>query len=77
VEQHKQSFLGVQELAFVTFNGLPFQVFHPVYFGPGHNFFNFVPFFMIISVPNVPIRGVQILIGHQKEWSFPFGSGLP
>jgi len=35
------------------------------------------PFLMILSAPNASIRGVQVLFGHQKQWSPPLGSGLP
>jgi len=32
---------------------------------------------MIFSVPDVPIEGVQVLFGDQKQWSPPLGFSLP
>jgi len=32
---------------------------------------------MIFNVPNAPIKGVQVLFGHQKQQNPPFESGLP
>jgi hypothetical protein len=32
---------------------------------------------MIVSVSDVPRGEVQVLFGHQKQWSPPLGSGLP
>jgi hypothetical protein len=32
---------------------------------------------MIFNVLNAPIKGVQVLFGHQKQQSPPLGSGLP
>jgi hypothetical protein len=43
----------------------------------GRNFFNSIPFFMIFHAQNAPIRGVQALFKHQKQWSPPLGSSLP
>jgi hypothetical protein len=50
-------------------------MFHPFYIGPSRNFFNSIPFWTIFSAPNAPIRVVQILIGHQKQWNLLFGFG--
>jgi len=36
-----------------------------------------MPFLMILNVPNAPIKGDQVLFGHQKQQSPPLGSGLP
>jgi len=40
----------------------------------GHNFLNFISFFIM---PNVPIGGVQVLFGDKKQRSPPLGFGLP
>jgi hypothetical protein len=58
-------FLGVWELAFVTFDGFLKKFLTPSILG-GHNFLNSIPFLMIFSAPNVSIGGVQVLFGHQK-----------
>jgi hypothetical protein len=71
-----QQFLGVWELAFVAFNGFFFKLLISSIVG-GHNFLNSIPFFMIFSVPNAPIKRVQVLFGHQKQWSPPLESNLP
>jgi hypothetical protein len=31
----------------------------------------------IVSVSDAPKEEVQVLFGHQKQWSPPLGSGLP
>ncbi len=50
----------------------------PLYFGLGGcNVFNYNPFLMIFSVPDVPKEGVQVLFGDQKQWSPPLGFSLP
>jgi len=43
----------------------------------GYRFLNSIPFLMIFNVPNAPIKGVQVLFGHQKQQNPPFESGLP
>jgi len=43
----------------------------------GYNFFNSIPSLRIFSAPHVPIKGVQIFFGHQKQWNPPLGFGLP
>ncbi len=68
--------MGVWELTFVAFGELFFWVFDPFIFG-GHNFFNSISHLMIFSVLDVSIRGVQILFGHQKQWSLPFDLACP
>jgi len=40
----------------------------------GGNIFISNPFSMIVSVLDVPREGVQILLGHQKQQSPPFGA---
>jgi hypothetical protein len=50
-------------LAFVAFGGLFFDFLTPFKLG-GHNFKNFIPFFMSFSAPKAPIRGVQVFFGH-------------
>ncbi len=47
-----------------------FSVLDPLYF-KGYNFLNFIPFLTIFSAPNVPIREVQVLFGHQEQQSPP------
>ncbi len=42
----------------------------------GHNFLNSIPFFTISNAPNVPIRKVQVLFRHIKQWSLPLRSSL-
>jgi hypothetical protein len=36
----------------------------------GQNFFNYIPFLMIVNALNVPIGGVQVLFRRKKQWSF-------
>jgi hypothetical protein len=43
----------------------------------GYNFLNFIPFSTIFSALDERIGRVQILIGHQKQWSPPLKSSLP
>jgi len=40
----------------------------------GGNIFISNPFSMIVSASDVPREGVQILLGHQKQQSPPFGA---
>jgi hypothetical protein len=69
--------LGDWELAFVVLGGFFFfEFFTPSTLGH-HNFLNFIPFSMIFSATNVPIKGVQFLFGLQKQWNIPFESSLP
>jgi len=72
---HKECF-GCSGIGFVAFSGLFFEFLTPLYFG-GCNFPNSNLFLTIFSAPNVPIKKVQVLSRHQKQWSSPFGSGLP
>jgi hypothetical protein len=48
--------LGDWELAFVVLGGFFFEFFTPSTLGH-HNFLNFIPFSMIFSATNVPIKG--------------------
>jgi len=57
------------------FGGLFFWILDPLYFG-GRNFLNSNMFLTIFDVLDVPIGGVQVLFGHQKQQSPPLGSGL-
>jgi len=41
------------------------------------DFLNSNPFLTILSAPDVPVGGVQVLFGHQKQQSLPLGSCLP
>jgi hypothetical protein len=50
-------FLGVQELAFITFGGLFFQILDPSTLG-GRNFLNFNLFLTIFNAPDAPIGRV-------------------
>jgi hypothetical protein len=43
----------------------------------GHNFLNSILFIMIFSAQDVPIEGIQVLFGHQKQQNLPLGFGLP
>jgi len=61
--------VSVWELAFVIFGDFFLRFCQ--------NFFNFIPFFMIFNALNAPIGGVQVLFRCQKQWSPPFGFGLP
>jgi hypothetical protein len=45
-----KDFLGVQELAFITFNGFFFEFLTPYTLG-GHNFFHSIPFLTIFNAP--------------------------
>jgi hypothetical protein len=63
-------------MGFVTFDGLFFNFLTPSTLG-GRNFLNSNPFLTIFSARDVPIRGVQVLLGHHKQQSLPLGSGLP
>jgi hypothetical protein len=71
--------VGVQELAFVMFGGTLF--FYSEFLTPftlgGHNFLISNSFFTIISVPDVPRGGIQVLFEHQKQQNPPLGSCLP
>jgi hypothetical protein len=58
------------------FGGLFFLVLDPFTLG-SHNFLNFIPFFTIFSAPHASIEEVQVLFGHQKQWSPPLEFGLP
>ncbi len=51
--------------------------FWPPLLWGGHNFLNSNSFLTIFNAPKVPIRGVQVLFKHHKQWSPPFESGLP
>jgi hypothetical protein len=42
----------------------------------GHNFFNFILFLTICSALDVPIKGFQVLLRCQKQWSPPLGYGV-
>jgi len=42
----------------------------------GHNFLISNPFSTIVSVFDAPRGGIQVLCGHQKQWSLPLGSNL-
>jgi hypothetical protein len=64
--------LVVWELAFVAFSGLFFQLLTPSTLG-AFNFFNYIPLLMSFNALEAPIRGVQILFGHWKQWNLVFG----
>jgi hypothetical protein len=53
-----------------------FEVLTPFILGD-HNFINSIPYSAIFNAPNVPIKRVQVLFGHQKQWSPPLGFGPP
>ncbi len=75
-KQHIRNFLGVHGSTFVVLGGLFFfGVLDLVTFG-GCNFLIFNLFLTIVSMLDVPRRGVQVLFGHHKQWSSPLGSGL-
>jgi len=60
-----------------VFCGLFFRVLDPSTLGE-HNFLISNPFLKKISASNAPTReGIQVLFGAQKQWSPPFGFGLP
>ncbi len=42
----------------------------------GHDCFISIPFLTIFNAPNAPIRRVQVLFRHQKQWSPPLRSSL-
>jgi hypothetical protein len=71
-----KDFFRYQELAFVAFGGFFFEFLTP---SPlkGHNFLNSTSFLMIFSALEAPIRGVQVLFRHWKQWRPPFRFGLP
>jgi hypothetical protein len=73
--QHTRNFLGVQESAFVMFDGLFFWVLDKLYFC---NFLVFLIHFRptIVSVWDVSRGGLQVLLGHQKQWNLPLGFSL-
>jgi hypothetical protein len=66
----------IRFIGFVMFGGLFFLDYYPPFTLGGHNFFNFNPFLMIFSMLNMSIGGAQVLFGHQKQWSPPFGLSL-
>jgi hypothetical protein len=72
--QHTRNFLGVQESAFVMFDGLFCWVLDKLYFCNFLVFFN--PFPTIVSVWDVSRGGLQVLWGHQKQWNLPLGFSL-
>jgi hypothetical protein len=43
----------------------------------GYNFFNFISFLTIFNALETPIKKVQILFRHQKQWSLSLESSLP
>ncbi len=43
----------------------------------GHNFLNSIMFFMISSVQDVPIEGIQVLFKHQKNRALPLDLAYP
>jgi len=49
----------------------------PLLWGRGCNFLIFNPFSKIVNVLDGPRGKVQVLFGHWKQWSPPFGSDLP
>jgi hypothetical protein len=51
------------------------KVLDPFILG-GCNFLIFNPFSMIVSVSDAPRGEVQVLFGHQKQWSHPLGIQL-
>jgi hypothetical protein len=65
----KTSLCGVGRFRF-------FEFFIPFTLG-GYNFFNSIPFSTIFSVLDVPIGGVQVLFGHQKQWNPPLELSPP
>ncbi len=71
-QQHTRNFVGVWEPIFEAFG----EFLTPSTLR-GHNILNSISFLMIFSAPNVPIRRVQVLFRHQKQWNHPLGSGLP
>ncbi len=76
-EQHTRIFFGWLNFYFEVFDGFVFERFLTLSTLGGHNFLNSNPFLMIFSALLVPIGEVQVLFGHQKQWSFPLGSYLP
>jgi hypothetical protein len=50
-----------------------FELLTPSTLG-GHNFLNCILFLTIFNVPNVPIKKVQVLFGHQKQQGCPLGN---
>jgi hypothetical protein len=60
-----------------VFSGLFFLSFSPPFTLGGCNFLISNPFPRIVYVPDAPTIGIQVLFGHQKQWSPSLGSSLP
>jgi hypothetical protein len=75
-KQHTKNFLGVQEPALVVFSVCFFEFLTPFTLW-GRNFVITNLFSTIVSVSDVPRGEVQVLFGHQNQWSPPLKSGLP
>jgi hypothetical protein len=67
--------LGVWKAALIVFGGFFFE-FMASFSLRANNFLISNPLLTIVSVSDASRGGVQILFGHQKQWSPPFGSGV-
>ncbi len=63
-------------MALVAFDGFFNEFLTPFILG-GHNFFYYISFLTIFNAPKVPIKRIQVLFGHQKQWNPPLGFSLP
>jgi hypothetical protein len=64
------------KLAFIRLSRLFFLAFDPSTLR-GCNFLSYILFMNFFSVLDAPIKRVQALFGHQKQWSLPLKYGLP
>ncbi len=69
--------LEYSRISLVMFDGLFFFKLTTPSTLRGCNFLNFIPFLTIFCAPDMSIKGVQVLFGHQKQQSLPLESGLP
>ncbi len=58
------------ELVFVAFGGFFFEFLTPSTLR-GHNFLNSIPFLMIFSAPDAPIKGFKFSLNTQKNGALP------
>jgi len=65
-----KEFFGCLGIGHYSVRRFVFLVFDPSTLG-SHNFLNSISSLTIFNVPGASIKGVQVLFGHQKQWSLP------
>jgi len=76
-DEHTRDLLGVSGTDFDCVQWFVFLEFLTPFTLWGCNFSFHICFWQIVSVSDATREGVQILLGHQKQWSPPLGSSLP